>query len=252
MSRCWTQLPDELVQKIASFLPCSLNICLVNKDFRRGKIVRTRTLADAEIPYLWDEALKAASLSKLRYSHPPVPQPMLMVIYGAAYRGDLAFLKQLESVSTGVGYHMALTAAYGGQLAVLQWVMEEHRLTFTSEGLPFNTHLMSPWQENPWKYAAFTWCGWVTFMAALGGHLELLQWAVDHGCPLERWPSLHPYGAPGIIKAAAARGREEVIRWALEHGVLPTGCSVQKVVADATEAVKHGLFTFNAGVSLTI
>ena len=44
--------------------------------------------------------------------------------------------------------------------------------------------------------------------AAVGGHLEVLQWARAHGCP---WNEM-------TCDCAAAHGHLELLKWAQEHG----------------------------------
>jgi hypothetical protein len=42
----------------------------------------------------------------------------------------------------------------------------------------------------------------------LGGHLHVLQWARDHGCPWDEWTCAH----------AAYGGHLHILQWALENG----------------------------------
>jgi len=44
--------------------------------------------------------------------------------------------------------------------------------------------------------------------AAGGGHLEVLQWAREHGCPWDEW----------VCRLAAGGGHLHVLQWAREHG----------------------------------
>jgi hypothetical protein len=47
-------------------------------------------------------------------------------------------------------------------------------------------------------------------MAAMGGHLELLQWAVEHGCP---------YNSIMLPHFAVAMGHLEIADWVQQQGL---------------------------------
>jgi len=51
------------------------------------------------------------------------------------------------------------------------------------------------------------WNEWTCWKAAEGGHLEVLQWAREHHCPWDEW----------TCWKAAEGGHLEVLQWAREH-----------------------------------
>ena len=54
----------------------------------------------------------------------------------------------------------------------------------------------------------FPWDEYTCYYAAMGGHLEVLQWARANGCPWDE----------DTCAAAADRGHLEVLKWARENG----------------------------------
>ena len=106
-----------------------------------------------------------------------------LVMLGSAFRGDLQVMQEAGRELSGQGWQdsaIALAAARGGHLEVLQWAVEHG----------------CPWHKE------------ATYEAAGGGHLEELQWAVEHECPWDEWTTY----------AAAGGGHLEVLQWAVEHG----------------------------------
>ena len=58
-------------------------------------------------------------------------------------------------------------------------------------------------KECPWD--------WMTCaMAAMGGHLTLLQWAIANGCPLDNNESM-------IVEMATLKGELQVVQWAISN-----------------------------------
>ena len=67
--------------------------------------------------------------------------------------------------------------------------------------------------------------------AAEGGHLEVLQWAHQNGCPWDE----------GTCKAAAKKGHLEVLKWARQNGC-PWGLNTWKRAQRNCRAylIEHG------------
>ncbi|KAK3243983.1 hypothetical protein CYMTET_46390 [Cymbomonas tetramitiformis] len=135
-------------------------------------------------------------------------------------------------------------AAAGGHLEMLKWAHEH--------GCPWDAStcrdaaaggylgccsgresMAAPWPQHQ--------------VAAFGGHLEVLQWAHEHGCPwnastsrnaaycghLEVLQWVREHGCPwdaSTCRNAAAGGHLEVLQWAREHGC-PWDASTCQVAA---------------------
>ena len=64
----------------------------------------------------------------------------------------------------------------------------------------------------------------VCIIAAKHGHLEVLQWAREHGCPWNEW----------TCARAAQNGHLEVLQWALDNG-----CPWNHRMVDLSSFPKH-------------
>jgi len=91
----------------------------------------------------------------------------------------------------------------GGDVDAQIWLSMgcDERCAYDAEG----GHLrLLQWAREhgcPWNF-------WTPTLAARGGHLAVLQWAREHGCPFE--------GRPCIWAAQA--GQLEVLQWMRENG----------------------------------
>lgn len=100
-------------------------------------------------------------------------------------------------------------AAENGRIDVLKYA-KEHGYTkwmniFTSAFLSGGGHLhVLKWaREN-----GCPWDKWTCSFAAEGGHLDVLQWARQNGCPWDQW----------AMAKAAKNGHLHVLKWAFENG----------------------------------
>jgi hypothetical protein len=70
----------------------------------------------------------------------------------------------------------------------------------------------------------------------MGGHLDVLRWARDHGCRWDKWTCYH----------AAAGGHMAVLRWAREHY-----CPWDEWTCSAA-AAGRGLHSFTSQLNLSV
>ncbi len=118
----------------------------------------------------------------------------------AAMGGHLHILQWLSKIDYGWHEFICASAAYGGQLSLLQSL----RL----------------WG---YRWAHTSGC------AAEGGHLDVLQWAVDNGCPLDC----------DVCTRAAKGGHIKILEWLKSRGcVLNEYASEEAVKAGHLEVLK--------------
>ena len=95
-------------------------------------------------------------------------------------------------------------AAQGGHLEVVQWLREN--------GCPWDAMTCAGRQlEGTWRFCSgrLRRCPWNGPCSRdCGGHLEVLQWARENGCPWDEH----------TCSAAAKEGHLEVLQWARENG----------------------------------
>ena len=176
------ELGEDMLMEIAKRSDPSLNICLASKLFKAGRSPKTLTSRDATSSWLWGEALRREALRPF-----PGRSIAMIVITGAALRGDVSFLEHAWEICDGLKWHNANSrvtemAARGGHLEVLQWAREHG----------------CPWHKG------------TTYAAAFWGHLEVLQWVREHGCPWHEWTTC----------AAAREGHLDVLQWVVDNGCL--------------------------------
>jgi hypothetical protein len=153
----------------------------------------------------------------------------------AAAQGDIPALEWVVAAGADLlaDPKVCAMAAYGGQLAVLQWA-RQHGCPWdwrTCGGAARGGHL------GVLQWARQHGCPWDAYtcrMAASGGHLGVLQWARQHGCPwtiyIGSWAAAGGHldvlqwtrqqGCPweDACSWAASGGHLHVIQWARQHG----------------------------------
>lgn len=112
------ELNDDLMRKILSHLPSSLNICLVSKAFRGDRRVRTKTSCDGDLHWLWDEA------GPEKLDRAASRQARAMIARGAAHRGCVEFLQQCVDHQDCPVLIIARIGARAGRQNVLEWARE--------------------------------------------------------------------------------------------------------------------------------
>ncbi|KAL6077681.1 Ankyrin repeat domain-containing protein [Balamuthia mandrillaris] len=195
---CWIEelLPDELLYHVLSLLPPGL-IAVAARTCRSPRKYR----------HLLPGRSVCSSVSLLRWAFDNAfPEPFepegSLTMPNAVKLGGLPVVQWLCEQP---GYSLRSlrnceAAAETGQLALLQWLRDH----------------------------GANWAGGVLRLAALNGHLEVLQWAAKNYCPWKEDPMADDYfyhPCP-VLLAAAHGGHVEVLEWLWEH--YPTRMQAKK------------------------
>ena len=129
-------------------------------------------------------AALGGQLNVLRWAKSKVAYTMdtSAVSKAAVAKGHLGVLSWMQEEGLALTNDACAVAARHGQLEVLMWLREEP-------------------SEN--------WDAQTTMQAARAGHLQLLQWALDHSCP---WDDRNLF-------YAAYAGQADVVQWVVERGL---------------------------------
>ena len=106
-----------------------------------------------------------------------------------------------------------MNAAEGGPLNVLKWA-RQNGCPWSKK--PFEEAQIGKFEMMEWYKAGALFLDgqiWFCYVAAKGGHLEVLKWLHENSCPLENGVQ------PGLVcSVAAVGGHLEVLKWAHKHG----------------------------------
>lgn len=176
------QLPDEIVHKIFALTDGALNIRLVSKTV--------------------DDHLRRPSVTNVR-TFPNIEwlsrqartdDQRLAICFEAAARGSLEILR-VQFFRTFAHWDVVVRiAARFGHLDCVEWLVEFHKVNWHTE---------------------------TTKAAAAGGHLHIVRWAREKGCPWSR----------STVSTALANGHLDFAKWCLAHG-----CEA----GDVRDAVRSG------------
>ena len=158
----------------------------------------------------------------------------------AAGGGNVALLDWLRDGGCPFNADAWLFAASTGQVHSMRWLRDKgircdgKEASICATAAKFNQLSTLRWLHEE---AGFHWDEGCVHEAAYHGHIELLRWALDNGCPAEGLCSNaaaggqldvlkfakdreHPWEDDGKCTAgqAARNGHGEVLRWLLDHG----------------------------------
>lgn len=147
----------------------------------------------------------------LHLQSPPVPWNGV-TLNSAIAHGNLKLVQWLASKACPRGNLIYLDAVRRGHMKLLEWMLEAgwFRLGapfwYAQEAAKYGQIAVLEWalSEDPAFLTDFTICEY----AAIGGHLQTLQWLRDRGCVWDR-----------ATRVAAFRNRQlHVLEWAIDNG----------------------------------
>lgn len=131
-----------------------------------------------------------ASLGAIQYRHKGVLYQGILLEY-ASVQGYLSLLQWLVHSLGKIGPEnritIGLNAAYYGHMHVLEWF---HQECWLRDDTRLCTHAACGGQLEALKWArahGYPWNCRVIWEASHRGHLHVRQWALDNGCPTERY-----------------------------------------------------------------
>ena len=157
----------------------------------------------------WEFAVKHGDLDFLKWLKKNIADCTYDVCWAAAKIGSLEILKWLRENGSPWSKDTCMFAGAHRRWEVLKWALAngceyDVRLlnSFASEG---QLHILKWMKENGYFEPIQCW------YAVAGGHMDVLEWLLDNGCPWE----------DRILTYALERGMLEVIVVAFDRGFLP-------------------------------
>jgi hypothetical protein len=155
---------------------------------------------------IMSEAIKAQNLPLMKYLHDKYPKIDFTKSL-AAQTGNIEILKWLIAINklpANVSWHVA----YSGNIDALEFIADagyelNERTAFAAATQSLT---MLQWLRNrncPWDQDVY-------YNAALGGHLDILNWALDHRCPIANKPKW-------LFGAAISSKRLDIVQWAFDR-----------------------------------